>query len=39
MITVYVDRDSVAMGDDVDPHVVGWQFEDTATRVTCWSGR
>jgi hypothetical protein len=31
MITVYVDRDSVAMGDDVDPHAVAWQFEDDAT--------
>jgi hypothetical protein len=31
MITVYVDRDSVAMGDDVDPHSAAWQFEDDAT--------
>jgi hypothetical protein len=31
MITVFVDRDSVAMGDDVDPHAVAWQFEDAAT--------
>lgn len=31
MITVFVDRDSVAMGDDIDPHVVAWQFGDGAT--------
>lgn len=31
MITVHLDRDSVAMGDDVDPHVVAWEFADGAT--------
>ncbi|MFC7620647.1 hypothetical protein [Microlunatus sp. GCM10028923] len=31
MITVHVDRDSVAMGDDVLPHVVAWEFDDDAT--------
>ncbi|WP_152361500.1 hypothetical protein [Microlunatus speluncae] len=30
MITVYLDRDSVAMGDDVVPHSVAWEFEDSA---------
>jgi hypothetical protein len=30
MITVWVDRDSVAMGDDVESHEVAWQFEDHA---------
>lgn len=31
MINIYVDRDSVAMGDDIDPHVVEWEFDDDAT--------
>lgn len=31
MITVHLDRDSVAMGDDVDPHSVAWEFPDAAT--------
>ncbi|MFD1714308.1 hypothetical protein ACFSBZ_07495 [Amnibacterium flavum] len=30
MITVWVDRDSVAMGDDVESHEVAWEFEDHA---------
>lgn len=28
MLIVYVDRDSVAMGDDVDSHVQRWEFGD-----------
>lgn len=28
MLTVYIDRDSVAMGDDVDSHVECWEFDE-----------
>jgi len=31
VITVHVDRDSVAMGDDAVPHGVAWRFDDDAT--------
>jgi|GEM_PF-3704470 len=31
MITVLLDRDSVAMGDDTRSHLVRWEFPDQAT--------
>lgn len=30
MISVWVDRESVAMGDDVESHEVKWEFDDHA---------